>query len=81
VAQLYLRDDVSSVVRPVKELTGFHKIRLAPGERRTVTFEVTPEDLAFYNRHLERVVEPGTFTVMVGRSSEDIPLSGSFEVR
>lgn len=81
VVQLYLRDNVSSVVRPIKELKGFRKIRLAPGERRTVTFDVTPEELAFYNRHLERVVEPGTFTVMIGRSSEDIPLSGLFEVR
>ncbi|MCL4852156.1 MAG: glycoside hydrolase family 3 C-terminal domain-containing protein [Bryobacteraceae bacterium] len=81
VVQLYLRDNVSSVVRPIKELKGFRKIHLAPGERRTVTFDVTPEELAFYNRHLERVVEPGTFTVMIGRSSEDIPLSGLFEVR
>ncbi len=81
VVQLYLRDDVASVVRPVKELKGFQKIRLAPGERRTVVFEVTPEELAFYNRHLVQVVEPGTFTAMVGPSSEDIPLRGVFEVR
>lgn len=81
VVQLYLRDNVSSVVRPVKELKGFHKIRLAPGERRTVAFELTPEELAFYNRNLERVVEPGTFTVLLGRSSEDLPLRGEFEVR
>jgi beta-glucosidase len=81
VVQLYLRDEASSVVRPVKELKGFSKVRLAPGERRTVRFEITPEELAFYNPHLERVVEPGTFTVMIARSSEDVPLSGTFEVR
>ena len=81
VVQLYLRDNVSSVVRPVKELKGFRRVHLASGEQRTVTFEVTREALAFYNRQMERVVEPGTFTAIVGRSSEDIPLRGVFEVR
>lgn len=81
VVQLYLRDNTASVVRPFRELKGFRKVRLSPGERRTITFELTPDELALYNRNLERVVEPGTFTVMVGRSSEDLPLQGQFDVR
>ncbi|HID30944.1 MAG TPA: glycosyl hydrolase, partial [Desulfobacterales bacterium] len=80
VVQLYLRDVVASVTRPVKELKGFKRITLEPGEKRTVKFTVTWEQLSFINRDMKRVVEPGTFEVMVGRSSEDIQLTGSFEV-
>lgn len=69
IAQLYLRDEVSSVTRPVKELRGFQRVTLQPGETRTLTFELGPDDLAFYNRDLRRVVEPGWFTAMVGGSS------------
>ncbi|MDH3255096.1 MAG: glycoside hydrolase family 3 C-terminal domain-containing protein, partial [Acidobacteriota bacterium] len=71
VVQLYIRDVVSSVTRPVKELKGFERVTLAPGERKTVTFTVGPEQLRFYNRSMERVVEPGAFTLMVGSSSVD----------
>jgi beta-glucosidase len=71
VVQLYIRDRVSSVTRPVKELKGFQKVRLAAGETATVALEITPESLAFYDVHMEYVVEPGEFAIMVGTSSRD----------
>jgi beta-glucosidase len=71
VVQLYIRDLVSSVTRPVKELKGFERITLAPGERRTVAFDVTPEHLAFYDIDMAWRVEPGEFRLMVGSSSRD----------
>ena len=71
VVQLYVRDVVGSVTRPVKELKGFQRITLAPGERRTVVFDVTPEQLAFYDIDMEWRVEPGEFRLMVGSSSRD----------
>jgi beta-glucosidase len=66
VAQLYVRDPVASVTRPVRELKGFEKLLLAPGERRTVTFTLTPADLAFTGRAMRPVVEPGRFHCWVG---------------
>ena len=78
--QLYLRDDVSSVTRPVKELKDFKKITLAPGETKKVTFNITPEKLKFYNEAMQWVLEPGTFTAMVGASSANTQ-SLSFEVK
>ena len=80
VVQLYLRDVVSSVARPLKELRGFKRVTLKPGERTTVTFELTPDDLAFFDAEMRRVVEPGDFEVMVGSSSEDIRLRGTFRI-
>lgn len=71
VVQLYIRDDVSSVTRPVKELKGFQKITLLPGETKTVSFEIAPDSLAFYDINMRYVVEPGEFSVMVGNSSRD----------
>jgi beta-glucosidase len=71
VVQLYVRDVVSSVTRPVKELKGFQRVTLQPGERRTVTFDVTPEHLAFYDINMEWRVEPGEFRLMIGSSSRD----------
>jgi beta-glucosidase len=71
VVQMYVRDCISSVTRPVKELKGFERITLAPGETRTVSLEITPEHLAFYNIDMEYVVEPGQFKIMVGSSSRD----------
>ncbi|HEU4630359.1 MAG TPA: beta-glucosidase BglX [Gemmatimonadaceae bacterium] len=70
VVQLYVRDDVGSVTRPVKMLRGFERVPLRAGERRTVTFTLRPADLAFYDRDMRHVVEPGTFTLWVGGSSE-----------
>jgi beta-glucosidase len=72
VVQLYIRDDVSSVTRPVKELRGFRRITLNPGETKTVEFTLGPEELSFLNRDMHRVVEPGTFTIMVGGNSVDL---------
>ncbi len=72
VVQLYIRDEVSSVTRPVKELKGFQRVTLAPGESKTVVFKVTPESLRFYNIDMKRVVEPGAFDIMVGGNSVDL---------
>jgi beta-glucosidase len=72
VVQLYVRDVHSSVTRPVKELKAFERLTLAPGERRTVSFTVGPEQLRFWNREMERVVEPGGFQLMVGTDSADL---------
>ncbi|MDP1678086.1 MAG: glycoside hydrolase family 3 N-terminal domain-containing protein [Bacteroidota bacterium] len=71
VVQLYLRDDFATVTRPVKELKGFKKISLNPGEKKTVEFTITQDQLAFYNLEMKKVVEPGTFTVYVGGNSVD----------
>jgi beta-glucosidase len=71
VVQLYIRDTVSSVTRPIKELKGFEKVWLQPGEARTVALHITPESLAFYDIAMKYVVEPGDFEVMVGNSSRD----------
>ena len=70
VVQLYLRDDVASVTRPVKQLRGFQRVALQPGESKTVTFDLGFEDLAMYDARMQQVVEPGTFTVFVGGSSD-----------
>jgi beta-glucosidase len=72
VVQLYLRDQVSTVTRPVLELKGFRRLQLEPGETQTVTFRLTPAELSFLNRQMEMVVEPGTFEVHVGGSSADL---------
>lgn len=71
VVQLYVRDDVASVTRPVKQLRGFRRIHLEPGQTQTVSFTLTPDDLAFYGADMKRVVEPGTFTVFAGGNSVD----------
>jgi beta-glucosidase len=81
VVQLYIQDVVSSVTRPIEELKGFRKIDLKPGERKTVAFTLGFDELSFLDRNLERVVEPGTFRVMLGGSCQDIRLAGSFEVK
>ena len=69
VVQLYTHDEVSSVTRPVKELRGFRRITLNPGERKVVEFTLGPEELSFLNRDMHRVVESGIFTIMVGGNS------------
>ncbi len=71
VIQMYIRDDLSSVTRPVKELKGFQRVRLKPREQKTVYFEITPEKLSFYDINMEYVVEPGDFTIFIGTSSKD----------
>lgn len=80
VVQLYIRDVMASVTRPVKELKGFKRINLKPGEERRVVFKLSADQLAFYDRSVKLVVEPGTFEVMIGSSSEEIRLKGSFQI-
>ncbi|MCX6316506.1 MAG: glycoside hydrolase family 3 C-terminal domain-containing protein [Bacteroidetes bacterium] len=72
VVQLYIRDRVGSVVRPVKELKGFQKVWLKKGERKVITFTLTVEDLRFYNEQLQYVYEPGEFNLYIGGSSADV---------
>jgi len=72
VAQLYIHQTVSSVTRPVKELRGFKRVSLNPGETKTVEFTLGPDELSYLNRDMKRVVEPGIFEVMVGGNSVDL---------
>jgi len=72
VVQLYIHDDEASVTRPVIELKRFQRVMLQPGEHRTVTFELTPDDLALWNPDMVKVVEPGTFTISAGPNSVDL---------
>jgi beta-glucosidase len=65
----------------VKELRGFEKVSLKPGEKKTVRFKLTSGQISFLDRNLKPVVEPGVFEVMIGSSSEDIRLKGEFKVR
>ena len=82
IAQLYIRDCISFVTRPVKELKGFKRVALKAGESKRITFTLTPEHLQYYNLEMERVVEPGTFKVMVGGSSRTKDLiTAEFEVK
>jgi beta-glucosidase len=80
VVQLYARDEEASVARPVRELIGFRRISLEPGERRTVSFELEAEQFAYTGADYRRVVEPGRITLFVGTSSADLPLSGTVEL-
>ncbi len=77
VVQLYARDEEATVARPVIELRGFRRVRLEPGECRTVTFRLSTEQLAYVGADYRRVVEPGLVRLFVGRSSADLPLSAS----
>jgi beta-glucosidase len=78
--QFYLHELVASIARPVMELKGFRKIRLDPGQAQVVDFSVNSNSLSFINSELQRVVEPGTFQIMVGSSSHDIRLKGSLDI-
>jgi beta-glucosidase len=80
IVQLYLRDRVGSVVRPVMELKDFKKILLQPGEQKTLTFAIDKEKLSFYNSKLQWVAEPGMFDLMIGAASSDIRLRSAFEL-
>ena len=81
VVQLYIDDVISSMVTPIIELKGFRRIELQPGEKKTVSFTLKPEHLSFLDAHMERIVEPGMFDLMIGSSSADIRLKGEFEVK
>jgi beta-glucosidase len=80
IVQLYLRDMVGSIARPVEELKDFTKLKLKAGESKTIKFVNDKEKLSFYNQQLEWVAEPGEFELMIGASSRDIRLKDSFEL-
>jgi beta-glucosidase len=80
VVQLYIRDEFASVPRPTKELKGYARVRLLPGESKFITFHLQVDQLAFYDNDLNLVVETGKIIVMLGSSSDDIRLSGEFEI-
>ncbi|HWI91640.1 MAG TPA: beta-glucosidase BglX [Flavisolibacter sp.] len=80
VAQLYIRDNVASLVRPVKELKAFEKVGLKPGESKIIHFTIDRDKLSFYNQRLEWKAEPGTFTLMIGTASDNIQLQSSFQL-
>ena len=81
VVQLYIRDVSSSLIRPLKELKGFKKIFLEPGDKKSVTFEINKIDLSYYDPNKkEWIAEPGEFEVLVGSSSKDIRLNGNFSL-
>ncbi|MEM2926091.1 MAG: glycoside hydrolase family 3 N-terminal domain-containing protein [Candidatus Bathyarchaeia archaeon] len=80
VVQLYVHDPLASVSRPIKELKGFKRLTLEPDEKKKLSFTLFMDQLAFYDRYMRLVVEPGLYEVMIGSSSEDIRLTGKFEV-
>ena len=81
VCQVYLRDELASVARPVKELAAFRRVMLEPGESREVSLVLEPERFSMPDASLRRVTEPGTFRVLVGSSSADIRLRGIVTLR
>lgn len=80
VVQLYLQDVVASVTRPVKELKGFEKVYLKPGESKTITFVINKEKLSFYDQKMNWTAEPGNFKLMIGNASDHIVLESTFEL-
>ena len=80
VVQLYVHDVVGSATRPVKQLAGFARIELAPGQRCRVGFELDLAQLSFFDARMQRVIEPGEIELMIGASSDDIRLRGSFQI-
>ncbi|HEV8402236.1 MAG TPA: glycoside hydrolase family 3 N-terminal domain-containing protein [Candidatus Limnocylindrales bacterium] len=80
VVQLYIRDEEATVARPVRELRGFRRVHLAPGERRTVAFTLHADQFAYTGADLRRVIEPGRVSLLVGRSSDDLPLQATIEL-
>lgn len=72
MVQLYIHDDEASVTRPVIQLKRFQRITLQPGERRTLSFELSPDDLSLWNPDMKKVVEPGSFTISSGPNSVDL---------
>ena len=80
VVQLYVQDPIASVTRPLQQLAGFARVSLAPGESSRLRFVLDPSQLAFYDREMRFVVEPGAIAVRVGASSTDIRLEGAFRI-
>jgi beta-glucosidase len=80
VVQLYTRLTYVTVTRPIKELKGFKRVSLEPDQTKTITFELFTNQLGFYNREMRYVVEPGTIEIMVGASSEALPLTAKVKI-
>lgn len=80
-AQLYMRERFTPVATPVKQLRGFQRVSLTPGEKKTVSFTLGPEDLQLLDRDMRWVVVPGTFDIMVGKSAADIAEKATLQVR
>lgn len=80
VVQLYLRDEVASTVQPIKQLKAFERIDLLKGETKTVKFDLTENDFSIIDKHMQRVVEPGKFTIMIGSSSDNIKLKDEINI-
>jgi beta-glucosidase len=80
VVQLYVHDEYASVPGPIKELKGYRRVTLCPGETRMITFHLPMNQLAFYDNDLDLVLESGTIAIMLGSSSEDVRLQGKFEI-
>ena len=80
MVQLYLTDDVSSVTTYTKVLRGFERITLAPGESRSLEFTLGPQELGLWDQDMHFTVEPGSFTIRIGASSQDIRLEGHFNI-
>ena len=78
--QMYVHERYTPVAVPVKQLRGFEQVRLEPGETRTVTMKLTPEDMMLFDRDMHWTVVPGTFDIMVGKSSADISFTASLQV-
>ena len=81
VAQLYLRDEYASVVQPLKQLKHFARFYLKRGEEREVKFILSEEDFSLVDRNLKKIVEPGTFQIMIGAASNDIRLQTKVEIK
>ncbi|HEV2245085.1 MAG TPA: fibronectin type III-like domain-contianing protein, partial [Terriglobia bacterium] len=79
--QLYLHERYTPVATPVKQLHGFERVALEPGQKKSATFTLGPKDLHLLDRDMHWVVVPGTFDIMVGKSSDDISLTGTLEVK
>ncbi len=80
IVQLYIHDEVASIPRPIKELKGYQRMMMEPGETKKITFHLPVDQLAFYDMDLDLIIEAGTIKVMLGSSSEDIRLSGEFVI-
>ena len=80
MVQLYIRDVFSSLTRPLKELKGFKRITLEISEKKRIEFILTEKELSFLDNRMKPVLEPGTFEIMLGSSSEDIRLKGKFKI-
>ena len=80
VAQMYMHDVVSTIVRPLKELKAFRRVTIQPGAKRHIEFALTPQDLSYLDASMKPYVEPGAFEIMIGGSSDDFKLQGTLEV-